>query len=458
MIRSLVPLAALIFLVSAGPTASFELRDGDRVVLIGNAFIEHAGHYGYIETALTTRWPDRRITFRNLGWSGDSVSGEARIGFGPGEHTSGGWVPPRVKDSHDYGFEKLLQQVRAEKPSVVVIGYGSNAAFTGETGLSGFAKGLSRLLDELEKSTSRVVLFSPIPQEDLGPPMLDPSEHNKWRRRNSQHLRQVADQRGYAFVDLFSPFERIAKGTHEVRAKGPRVTENSIHLNAGGYRHASRIVEQELGVPRPPWNVQLTAAGSVVEVSGTEITDLQVTSGGLQFQLKDETLPAFQMLTPESGRRVLRVAGLGAGRHTLRIDDEPYVTASAREWDRGIPLARGPEFDHAERLRETINGKNRFFFYRYRPHNKTYVLLFRRYEMGHLAAELEHFDPLIDAKEKTIATLCKPVVHRYEVVHEQPHSKNKYMPDLIPDPDPVAELNSFKVADGFEINLFRRIP
>jgi len=38
--------------------------------------------YGYWETVLTSRFPNKNVTFRNLGWSGDTVWGEARAGFG----------------------------------------------------------------------------------------------------------------------------------------------------------------------------------------------------------------------------------------------------------------------------------------------------------------------------------------------------------------------------------------
>src|SRR5437588_7135882 len=61
---------------------AFELKDGDRVVLVGATMIEREQRYGYWEAALTSRWPDRNITFRNLGWSGDNVWGDARAGFG----------------------------------------------------------------------------------------------------------------------------------------------------------------------------------------------------------------------------------------------------------------------------------------------------------------------------------------------------------------------------------------
>ena len=64
---------------AAGP---FELLDGDRVVFLGNTLIEREQRSAYWETVLTIRYPHRRIQFRNLGWSGDTVFGEARAGFG----------------------------------------------------------------------------------------------------------------------------------------------------------------------------------------------------------------------------------------------------------------------------------------------------------------------------------------------------------------------------------------
>ncbi|HEX8203336.1 MAG TPA: hypothetical protein VF590_22865, partial [Isosphaeraceae bacterium] len=106
----LMPAAAL--------AATLELKDGDRVVLVGNAVIERDAAHGYLETLLTCRYPDRTITVRNLGWSGDDITGRARAGFDP----------PSA------GFPRLVEHVAALKPSVVLVGYGANEAFDGGAG------------------------------------------------------------------------------------------------------------------------------------------------------------------------------------------------------------------------------------------------------------------------------------------------------------------------------------
>src|SRR5262249_7895603 len=153
------------------------LADGDRVVLLGNTLIEREQRYGYWELALTSRCPNRQITFRNLGWTGDTVFGHARAGFGtPAD-----------------GFRHLQEHVASLKPTVLLVAYGTNESFDGPAGLSGFLAGLEKLLDTLSASKARLVLLSPIRQEDLGRPLPVPTEQNNNLRLYRDALRKVAD-------------------------------------------------------------------------------------------------------------------------------------------------------------------------------------------------------------------------------------------------------------------------
>src|SRR6185436_4242480 len=62
-------------------STSFELRNGDRVVFLGDTLMEREQYYGWIEVMLTTRFPNRNVTFRNLGWSADLPDGTSRMGL-----------------------------------------------------------------------------------------------------------------------------------------------------------------------------------------------------------------------------------------------------------------------------------------------------------------------------------------------------------------------------------------
>lgn len=66
---------------AAEKPAAFELRDGDRVVFLGDTLIEREQYHGWVELMLTSRFPERNVTFRNLGWSGDTPVGESRFGL-----------------------------------------------------------------------------------------------------------------------------------------------------------------------------------------------------------------------------------------------------------------------------------------------------------------------------------------------------------------------------------------
>jgi len=123
------------------------LNDGERVLFVGNSLFENDLPNGYRELALTTRWPDRNVTFRNIGWTGDNVLGEARSYF---------TNPPTP-------YELLLKQISDAKPTLVFVAYGGIEAYAGEEGIPNFTKGLNALIDTIFCLGAKTVLLSPIP-------------------------------------------------------------------------------------------------------------------------------------------------------------------------------------------------------------------------------------------------------------------------------------------------------
>ena len=173
---------------AAAPTQKFELKDGDRVVFLGNTLIEREQKYGYWELMLTMAWPERNVTFRNLGWSGDTVWGESRAGFG----------------SQADGFKKLVEEVNAARPTVIFVGYGNVEAFDGETGLPKFVDGFGKLLDELEKTKARIVILGPTRRLNRFAPSRAPRDYNDSVMTYATAMRKLAEQRRLRFIDLAS--------------------------------------------------------------------------------------------------------------------------------------------------------------------------------------------------------------------------------------------------------------
>jgi lysophospholipase L1-like esterase len=387
---------SLLFSNSTVAESPFTLGSGDRVVLIGSTLVEREQNYGYWEIALTRRFPQASVTFRNLGWSGDTVWGHARAGFG----------------SQADGFRHLKEHVLALKPTVLIVGYGTNESFDGAQGLPRFTAGLETLLETLAPTKARLVLLSPQRQEDLGRPLADPTAHNKDLRLYADAIRDVAKKRGALFVDLFELLPDRAKAT-----PAAPLTDNGIHLTPQGYWKSTTALEQGFGLPEASWHVALRAGSRKGRPEGATIDVLQTRP--LQFRVTDDLLPLPQAPRADDRRggaeRVLQVRGLPKGQYVLTIDGQEIVTAPAADWSAGVAINRGPEFEQTEALRKAVIAKNELYFNRWRPQNETYLFGFRKHEQGKNAAEIPQFDPLIEKKEAEIARLRAPVPHTYEL-------------------------------------------
>src|SRR5690625_1539206 len=151
-----------------------QLSDGDRVVFLGNSLFEEDLRYGLLEYTLATRFSDREVTFRNLGWSGDTVFGESRGYF---------TTPPDA-----YGH--LIKQLTESEPTSVFIAYGAIESLEGEVGIRRFREGLESLLDTIDELGAEAVLLSPVPHFQQGSPVkdLDAYQDRKSTRLNSSHV------------------------------------------------------------------------------------------------------------------------------------------------------------------------------------------------------------------------------------------------------------------------------
>ncbi len=230
MLRTCTFVVVLSGLVAAGPAPAaepFPLRDGDVVAFVGNAFLEREQRDGYIELALTLAYPNADVTFRNLGWSGDTVTGRARRYFG----------------TTDEGFQHLLQHLDLVKPTVIVVCYGTNEAFAGEAGRADFLDGYGTLLDELTKRTNRIVLVSAPPLDPSASPAPKIAERvNHELQYQADAVRHLADQRDLAFADLYG---RLRPYLDDREQPAP-LTDNGLHFTPPGYRLAGELLIDEL--------------------------------------------------------------------------------------------------------------------------------------------------------------------------------------------------------------------
>lgn len=192
------------------PASDLVIKDGDRIVMVGGALIEREQQYGYVEVMLHRIFPDKKFTVRNLGWSGDTVWGEARAEFGT------------QKD----GYKKLVEQVKACKPTVLILGYGTNEAFAGKAGVEKFAKQYRQLLADVATTETRCV-FLTIPK-----PKLAKVSPNFAQAEYDAAIKTLAKERNGFVVNLNN---LLHSSSNYMRWMDTRRTDDGIIPNEFGY-------------------------------------------------------------------------------------------------------------------------------------------------------------------------------------------------------------------------------
>jgi putative membrane-bound dehydrogenase-like protein len=436
-------------------TNALELRDGDRVVFVGDTLIEREQRHGYVEHLIVTRYPDRDVTCRNLGWSADTPEGVARAGF---DHDK----PPAV------WFEQLTNQIAQAQPGVVFLGYGMASSFAGEAGLPQFIAGLERLMDAIQKNAGgtkvRFVLISPVKHQKLPPPLPDPAPHNAQLALYARAIKELAARRDTHYVNLFEYLD----WADSLEKAGVFLTDDGIHLNAHGYRRMAEIVAVGLGWDAHVWRVGLLKDGSIREGSyGTEVLEKSQATNGARLVTLDQQLVLPPWDTNEApvdfGAPMCRwqTLVLNPGSYDLLIDGQFVKTATDRDCKSGLAIDSGPQWEQSEALRQAILWKNELFFHRWRPQNNTYLFLFRKHEQGQNAQEIPRFDPLIEEQEKKIAQLRRPVKHTLELVPStgarQPPTRVVKPPPALPAVPPLPA-PQFDLDANVEISLYAENP
>jgi lysophospholipase L1-like esterase len=377
--------------------ANFDLKNGDRVVFLGNSLFENDFQYGYLEMALTTRFPDRDVTFRNLGWTGDDVWGDARSTF---------TNPPTA-------YQHLIENITKAQPTVVFLGYGGVEAQEGAAGLPHFQDGLNKLLDKIDSLGARTILLSPIPviSSDTS---INLSQRNSDLVLYASAIAQTAKDRGKQYIDIYNPVLEISKKAS--------IIENGVHLNETGYYYLATILEKGLGLKseKEATTVDFSSQGPKISANA-RLLDKGQDAALAKFTINESYLP---LPLPKEhtwlidNTQIVKILGLKKGFYTLSSDNAPIITASAKEWEKGIEIKLGTSYNRAEAIREMILKKNDLHFFQYRPMNETYIIGFRSYEQGRHVKGLEEQNILITWLEGQIALKRKPkeVVYQLSAV------------------------------------------
>lgn len=182
--------------------------------------------HGHLETRWTAAFPDLNLTFRNLGWSGDTPAGISRAGLS--EVQAG-------REKPDEGWKQLCRLLDQTRPDVVVMGYGMASALEDHAArretTAAFTADFQRLIDKLRQQNPKLrwVFLSPLTPH--GKCML--SDNTIARYANA--IQELARQNNGVFVDLKNV------------AMDDTLRIDPLHLNEAGYRTLADHIVKKLG-------------------------------------------------------------------------------------------------------------------------------------------------------------------------------------------------------------------
>ncbi len=420
-------------LVSVSAVAGeFFIKDGDRVVFLGDSITEQRLYTTYIEAYALTRHPEWKLWFRNVGWGGDTAWLRQRAH--PDERqlfaADEGAQQKMVEDSVTRG---LNRDVLPLKPTAVTIKFGMNdhayQKFR-EDIFGAYVRSQSELAKVLEAHGARVAFLTPQPIEEKRP---DPDKdvRNQSLRQFSDGLKEVAARQGAIFVDQFDPYMAIML---RERASDPAVMiggGDAVHPGPAGHTMMAWAILKGLGATALVSRAEIDgAAGKVLASEGCRVTNLKVDLGTVAFDRADDALPmpvdpkaepALKLapILQDLDQYELQVTGLPAGTYELSIDGDPVGKASSEELAKGWNLATsaGPISKQAQEVLALVFQKNNLFFQRWRS-----VQLFEFPGWAQTpeaeskrAAELARLDSEIAEAEARINTLRKPKPHRFDL-------------------------------------------
>jgi len=430
--RVLCTLLVIAVQVASSVAAEFMIRDGDRVVFLGDSITEQRLYTTYIEAYALTRHPNWKLTFRNVVWGGDTSWLRQRAHPDEPKLFAADETSQEKMVEHSVG-QGLERDVLPLKPTLVTVKFWMNdhsyQAFR-EDIFRAYVRSQTQIAKVLAANGARVAFLTPQPIEEKRP---DPDEdvRNQSLRQFCDGLKEVAAKSGATFVDQFAPYMSILKRERASNPPGFIGGGDAVHPGPVGHTVMAWAVLKGLGATAKVSNVEIDAkTQKVVAADGCHVEHLQQSGGQISFDRMDEALPmpideraeAALKLAPildELNRLELHVSGLAAGNYNVTIDGEPAGKVTAEELAKGWNLANatGPITQQAREILKLVFEKNNLFFRLWR---EVQLFSFPAWASGpdieaKRAAEMARLDQQISEMEAQIDSLRKPKSHHFNL-------------------------------------------
>ena len=218
-------------------------------------------NYGYFETELQLRFADSMLYIRNMCDGGNTP------GFRPHSGRESPWAFPGaeqyqpeaakgfahlntqgwLKDGSVGHFWTPDQWLDTLKPDIVLAFFGYNESFHGPAGLADFRAELGAFIKHTAgkkyngEAAPKLVLVSPVAFENLSAryDLPDGSRENENLALYADAMRQVADENGIFYLDVFAP-------TRKWFAAEDELTIDGSQMNDPGYKRFALLLADRI--------------------------------------------------------------------------------------------------------------------------------------------------------------------------------------------------------------------
>lgn len=364
IVRALAIWCGLLFLLHATAALSAEparideldLQDGDSIVFLGDSITHQCLFTQYVEDYFYTRLPGLKLRVHNAGVGG-----------------------ARASDA----LQRFDRDVAQYKPRYVAVLLGMNDGGVkpyDEELFQTYRRDMIRIADRIAAIGATPIWLTPTMYDAAAarasgrPAPPERTElYNATLAYYGAWLRELAGQKGGAFVDLYGPLNTL---THQARRNQAAFTmiKDAVHPDAPGQLVMAAAFLQDLQLARPLSNIRVTFGGKhpVVRASGGIAADLAATLHGLTFTWEADGLPWVSLPEAEAGaallnlghrwtREALEVHGLAPGQYDLLIDGEVVGRYSAEQLARHVELqsnAKTPQYQQSLQVAELNRKRN----------------------------------------------------------------------------------------------------
>lgn len=332
-LRSFASFAGVIWLtclVDAVKAGEFALRDGDRVVFLGDSITAARTYTKIVENYTILRFPERQIRFYNAGIGGDTATG---------------------------ALQRLERDVFSRQPTVLTVCFGLNDIGWGlranDEHKRRYLDSLKQIIDRCSQHKVKVFICSAaVTAEDP-----DKSETGYLQKMCDEAF-EMARMNGAGTIDVQRPMREVQR---RIRDANKNIADDSkkvklhladgVHLNDLGHLAMAYAFLKGFDAPA---EVSLAAidvsAAKVIESAGCRITNVRKLDDGCEFTRLDDGLPfnnglffvlnyLYVPLQRDFNSYQLKVTGLAEGKYTLTVDGRSTARFTAKHLAAGVNIA-----------------------------------------------------------------------------------------------------------------------